>query len=56
VTGYLADDETELAGWLGKLDQIDPAACREAARHWTPSAMAARYLELYHRLLDGEPR
>jgi glycosyltransferase involved in cell wall biosynthesis len=56
VTGYLADDETELAGWLGKLDQIDPAACREAARHWTPSAMAARYLELYHRLLDREPR
>ena len=56
VTGYLADDETELAGWLGKLDQIDPAACREAARHWTPSAMAARYLELYHRLLDGEAR
>jgi glycosyltransferase involved in cell wall biosynthesis len=56
VTGYLADDETELAGWLGKLDQIDPAACREAARHWTPSAMAARYVELYQRLLDGECR
>jgi glycosyltransferase involved in cell wall biosynthesis len=56
VTGYLAEDETELAGWLGKLDQIDPSACREAARQWTPSAMAARYVELYHRLLDGAAR
>jgi glycosyltransferase involved in cell wall biosynthesis len=56
VTGYLAEDETELAGWLGKLDEIDPSACRDAARQWTPSAMASRYLELYERLLDGGSR
>jgi glycosyltransferase involved in cell wall biosynthesis len=56
VTGYLAEDETELAGWLGKLDEIDPSACRAAARQWTPSAMASRYLELYERLLDGGSR
>jgi glycosyltransferase involved in cell wall biosynthesis len=56
VTGYLAQDETELAGWLGKLDEIDPAACREAARQWTPGTMAARYIDLYHRLLDGGSR
>jgi len=53
VTGYLAEGEAELAEWLGKLDDLDPAACREAARQWTPATMAARYLELYHRLLDG---
>ena len=56
VTGYLAEDETELAAWLGKLDEISPDACREAARQWTPSAMATRYLELYEQLLDGGAR
>jgi glycosyltransferase involved in cell wall biosynthesis len=56
VTGYLAEDETELAGWLGKLDEISPSACREAARQWTPGAMATRYLELYEHLLDGRTR
>jgi glycosyltransferase involved in cell wall biosynthesis len=56
VTGYLAEDEAELAGWLGKLDAISPSACREAARPWTPSAMATRYIELYEQLLDGRAR
>lgn len=52
-TGYLAEGEHDLAGWLGKLDEIDAEACRAAAARWTPRAMAVRYVELYERLLDG---
>jgi glycosyltransferase involved in cell wall biosynthesis len=51
VTGFLYADEDELVRCLGELDRLDPGACRAAAAPWTPKAMAARYVELYDRVL-----
>lgn len=53
VTGFLADEEDELVRCLGRLDELDPEACRSAAAPWTPRAMASSYLNLYDRLLHG---
>lgn len=51
-TGWLADTEEELAEYLGRVDEIDPAECRAVARaRFSPAAMADRYLELYAELL-----
>ena len=52
VTGFLAESEEELAAHLGKLDDLDPDACRAAAAPWTPEAMARRYVELYDVVLE----
>jgi glycosyltransferase involved in cell wall biosynthesis len=52
VTGFLADDEAELAGYLPRAGEIDPAACRRAAeRRFSAAAMADAYLRLYHQVL-----
>jgi glycosyltransferase involved in cell wall biosynthesis len=52
VTGFLADDEAELAAYLPRADEIDPAACRRAAeRRFSAGAMADAYLRLYHQVL-----
>ena len=46
VTGFLADTEADLALALGRVDALDPAACRASAAAGPRAAMAARYLEL----------
>jgi glycosyltransferase involved in cell wall biosynthesis len=52
VTGFLADDEAELAGYLPRAGEIDPAACRRAAeRRFSAAAMADAYLRLYQQVL-----
>jgi glycosyltransferase involved in cell wall biosynthesis len=53
--GYLADQEDELARWLGKIDALDPDECRASAAQWTPRAMATSYVDLYQRLLEQVP-
>jgi glycosyltransferase involved in cell wall biosynthesis len=54
VTGFLADDEDELASFLQRVDEIDPAACRRAAEErFTAGTMADRYLELYAAISDA---
>jgi glycosyltransferase involved in cell wall biosynthesis len=59
-TGLLVDpgDEDALAAAVGEVDRLDPDACRrEAARRFTPSRMAERYLRLYDKVLarSGRP-
>ena len=50
-TGFLADTEEELAGYLRRVDELDPAACRQAAEErFDAPIMARRYRELYERL------
>lgn len=52
VTGFLAADEDELTTYLGRVDELDPAACRAAAvTRFSAAAMAARYLDLYREVL-----
>ncbi len=48
VTGWIADSELELAGFLDRIDELDPAACQRVARHrFSPSTMAAAYESMY---------
>ena len=53
VTGFLADNEDELASYLGRVDEIDPAACRTAAQErFSADLMAERYVDLYEAVLE----
>jgi len=56
VTGYLAETEEELAGYVGQVGSIDPFACRAAASAWSPAAMAEKYLQLYERMIEKGAR
>jgi glycosyltransferase involved in cell wall biosynthesis len=52
VTGFLADDEEEFAGYLPRAGEIDPTACRHAAeRRFSAAGMAAAYRRLYDQVL-----
>jgi glycosyltransferase involved in cell wall biosynthesis len=51
VNGFLADDEDELAGYLDRAHEIDPAACRRTVEErFSADVMVARYLDLYERV------
>ncbi len=53
VTGFLADDDRELAEWMTRVDEIDPADCRRAAEErCSGKLMAERYLGLYEQVTD----
>ena len=55
VTGFLVDTYEEAVAAIGKLHEIDRAACRRAVeRRFTVARMADEYLELYGRIL-GTP-
>jgi glycosyltransferase involved in cell wall biosynthesis len=52
VTGFLVDNFDQAVEAIGRVDQIDRAACRQhVARHFTIDRMADRYLELYRDIL-----
>lgn len=52
VTGFIADTEEEFASYLDRVDEIDPAACRQAAeQRFDSPIMARRYIDLYHEIL-----
>ncbi len=52
VTGFLADDERELAGYLQRLDELDRRACRRAAEErFSDATMAERYLDAYGEVI-----
>ena len=60
-TGLLVDpgDEDALAAAAAEATRLNPDDCRrEAARRFTPSRMAERYLRLYDKVLtrSGRPR
>src|SRR4051794_39173993 len=51
VTGFLADAEDELPGFLRRVDEIDRVACRRAAEErFSAGRMADDYLALYEEL------
>lgn len=52
VTGFLVDTLEEAIAAVGRIDQIDRAACRtHVERHFTVERMAERYLEVYRAVL-----
>ena len=53
VTGFLADTEAEFRKYMGKVDEIDPEACRKSVEEkFSASLMADRYIELYERVIQ----
>ena len=54
-TGFLCDDEADFVEAVGRLDEIDPAACRaRVEERFTARRMAEDYLQLYRRAIAGE--
>ena len=54
VTGFLVDSFDEAVAAIGRIGEIDRAACRRAvAERFTVDRMADRYLALYRQLLGG---
>jgi glycosyltransferase involved in cell wall biosynthesis len=52
VTGFLADDEADLAACLAHVDELDSAQCRRAAEErYSAPLMAERYIELYEEVI-----
>ncbi len=53
-TGYLADGIEELLDAIGKVDSIDPAACRDRVeRMFSKDTMVSAYEELFRELVPG---
>ena len=50
-TGFLADDEDELAAYVSRAHEIDPFECRRVAEEqFSSGVMAERYLALYEEV------
>ena len=53
VTGFLVDSMDDAVEAIGRIGEIDRAACRAAlAARFSVDRMADRYLDLYRSLLD----
>ena len=54
VTGFLVETVDEAIAAIGRVGEIDRAACRAAvAQRFSVDTMADHYLALYRRILDG---
>jgi glycosyltransferase involved in cell wall biosynthesis len=54
VTGFVVDNEQQMAQRIGELGSIDRARCRERARaRWCSTRMAREYAELYQHVARG---
>jgi glycosyltransferase involved in cell wall biosynthesis len=54
VTGFVADSLDEIPGFLKRIDEIDPAICREEViRRFSPGSMAQGYLDIYQKVLSA---
>jgi glycosyltransferase involved in cell wall biosynthesis len=55
VTGFVVEELDAAVQALGRLQEIDPAACvRHAHDHFSSAMMAVGYLQLYKRALESE--
>jgi glycosyltransferase involved in cell wall biosynthesis len=57
VNGFLADNEQEFLEYMGRLDEIDPAACRQSViDKFSEDVMAQGYLERYMQAIKLSKR
>jgi glycosyltransferase involved in cell wall biosynthesis len=55
-TGFVVEDEGEMAAAVGRLGEIDPERCRESARErFDVAAVAEAYEQAYGRVASGSP-
>lgn len=53
VNGFLANDEREFEEYMRRIDEIDPAACRQSvADKFSADAMARAYLDRYKKAIS----
>jgi glycosyltransferase involved in cell wall biosynthesis len=55
VTGWVADGDAEITAALGRLSQLDRAACRRRAERFDQREMLRRYFALYAELSQSAP-
>jgi glycosyltransferase involved in cell wall biosynthesis len=56
VTGFLVNSVDEMVAAVGRLDEIDPMACRRhVERHFDAHVMADGYLRVYESVLGRRP-
>ena len=57
-SGFLVSGLDEMVETIGRLDEIDPLACRAAVEErFSPASLAHHYLELYERIIqESTPR
>lgn len=57
TTGFLCHDETDMVAAVGRVSQIDRAACRAAAeQRFSLQRMAGDYVALYQHVLDNRSK
>lgn len=57
VNGFLADNEAEFEHYMKRVDEIDPATCRESvAAKFSIDTMAKAYIERYREVLERSRR
>lgn len=53
INGFLADNEKEFKEYMQRVEEIDPAVCRQSiVDRFSASLMAERYLERYNTVLN----
>ena len=56
VTGFICDDVDEMAEAVGRIDEIDPEACRRGAARFSAERMCRGYVDVYRSLIAGSSR
>jgi glycosyltransferase involved in cell wall biosynthesis len=52
ISGFICDNADEMVEAVGRLGEIDPAACRRRAEHFGVDQMCARYEAVYESVLE----
>jgi glycosyltransferase involved in cell wall biosynthesis len=52
-TGFLVEDEEEMAAMVEKAGELDPADCRRGAERFSPDRVAARYEAVYRQTVEA---
>ena len=51
VTGFIVEDQAQMAEAIGRLDEVSPLTCRtRAVARFSMERMIAEYMKLYHRI------
>ena len=56
-TGFVVDSMSAMVEAVGRIDSIDPRECRKHVQdHFSIASMAAKYSELYHRIIGSHKK
>lgn len=57
VNGFLADNETEFAEYMQRVDEIDPADCRMSVKQkFSADLMAQNYIDRYYEVIEKKKK